>query len=978
MIRHYLLLLSFVICSTVSQAQNKAADAWVDSVYKTLSKEERIAQLMVVRLSTYDGRTKTVTFFDSLVSVLIKKYNIGGICVFQGSPVKQANIINSLQAQAKTPILMCVDAEWGLGMRMIDSVLPLPKQMMLGAISDPNIIYQYGKIVAEQCKRVGIQVNYAPVVDVNNNPNNPVINDRSFGEDKYKVAQYGIQYMKGMQDNGVMACAKHFPGHGDVAVDSHLDLPIINKSMEQLDSLELYPFREIFKAGIGSVMIAHLSIPAIDNTPNKPTSISKKNVTGLMRDELGYNGLTFTDALEMQGVKKFYPDGAASVESLIAGNDMLCLPGDIPLAIEKIKKAIKSKKISWDDIEAHCKKVLLAKYQYGLTEWKPINTDNLTIDLNSQVPAMRKLVAENALTVLRKTDDIFFPLQTMDKPVAGDVAYVSIGNTIDNTFAKRLRTDYSADVFYFAYTQDSSTVSALVDQLKKSYKKVIIGIHNFARAPQNNFGLSKTAVDLVTQIQQQTNAITFVFGNCYAVKNWCNAKNIVVCYEDDDIIQNTAADLLEGRIGAKGKLPVTVCDAFKFGSGIATTGFFLPRINPDEAGLDPVRLNDVDSIVNDAIAKGATPGGVVLVVKDGKIAYHKAYGYYTYDKTEPVKLESIFDMASVTKICATTISVMKLYDEGKIDIKKTLGDYLPWVRGTNKEYLLLENVLLHQAGLVAYIPFYKETIDAEGKPLAKFYSTKPTDSFSIRVAENMYMRNDWRDTLYKRILQSPLGETGKYIYSDNDFIFLGKIVEAVSGMPLNEYVQKEFYNPLALSTAGFKPRNRFNLSRIIPTEQEKTFRLQLLRGDVHDPGAAMFGGVAGHAGLFSDAYDLAVIMQMLLNGGSFNGKKYLNKETVELFTAYHSATSRRGYGFDKPEKDNATRPEPYPCLSASAQTFGHTGYTGTCVWADPAKNLIFIFLSNRVNPDGGDVNKKLLNMNVRPKIHEAIYKAMGL
>jgi beta-N-acetylhexosaminidase len=239
------------------------------------------------------------------------------------------------------------------------------------------------------------------------------------------------------------------------------------------------------------------------------------------------------------------------------------------------------------------------------------------------------------------------------------------------------------------------------------------------------------------------------------------------------------------------------------------------------------------------------------------------------------------------------------------------------------------------------------------------------------------MRNDWRDTLYQRILQSNLGERGKYIYSDNDFIFLGKIVEAVSGIPLNEYAQKEFYTPLGLTTSGFKPGNRFTLNRIIPTEQEKKFRLQLLRGDVHDPGAAMFGGVSGHAGLFSNAYDLAVIMQMLLNGGTFNGKNYLHKETVQLFTAYHSKISRRGYGFDKPEKDNAIRPEPYPCLSASPQTFGHTGYTGTCVWADPANKLIFIFLSNRVNPEGGDVNRKLLNMNVRPKIHEAIYKAMG-
>jgi beta-N-acetylhexosaminidase len=968
-------LLALCIASKFSTAQNSSASNWADSVYKTLSPEERIAQLMVVRLSAIDAKTKVVSFYDKQVSDLIKQYNVGGVCVFQGSPVKQANIINALQAKAKTPLLMCIDAEWGVGMRMIDSVLPLPKQMMLGAVEDASIVYKYGKIVADQCRRVGLQVNYAPVVDVNNNPNNPVINDRSFGEDKYKVALFGIQYMKGMQDNGVMACAKHFPGHGDVAVDSHLDLPVINKSMAQLDSLELYPFREIFKAGIGSVMIAHLFIPAIDNTANRATSISKNNVTQLMRDQLGYQGLTFTDALEMQGVKKFFPNGAASVESIIAGNDMLCLPGDVPMAIAKIQAAIKNKRITWADIEMHCKKVLLAKYAYGLASLQPINTTNLTNDLNSQVSSMRKLIAENALTVLRKTDDIFFPMTAPAKTVANDVVYVSIGNNSDNAFAKRMRTDYKADVFYFNYNQDAGRILSTVELIKKRYKKVVIGVHNYSRVPASNFGISKAAVDLVSKLQQQTNAITFVFGNPYAIKNWCAAKNIVACYEDDDIIQNTAVDLLQGKIIAKGKLPVTVCEGFKYGSGIVAAGFFLPRINPDEAGLDPVKLNAIDSIATDAIAKGATPGCVVLVAKDGRIAYHKAYGNYNYNKTEAVGVESIFDMASVTKICATTISVMKLYDEGKIDLKKKLGDYLPWVKGTNKENLLIENILLHQAGLVAYIPFYKETIDSIGNPMPQYYTVKKNDSFNIRVAENLFMRTAWRDTLYQRILQSPLGKSRNYIYSDNDFIFLGKIIENVSGLPLDEYVQKEFYTPLGLTTAGFKPRERFATNRVVPTEQEKIFRLQLLQGDVHDPGAAMFGGVAGHAGMFSNAYDIAVLMQMLLNGGIFNGKKYLNTETIKLFTAYHSSISRRGYGFDKPEKDNNTRPEPYPCLSSSPQTFGHTGFTGTCVWADPVSKLIFIFLSNRINPQGGD-NRKLLDMNVRPKIHEAIYKAM--
>lgn len=404
--------------------------------------------------------------------------------------------------------------------------------------------------------------------------------------------------------------------------------------------------------------------------------------------------------------------------------------------------------------------------------------------------------------------------------------------------------------------------------------------------------------------------------------------------------------------------------------------FFFVPVEPASAGLDPAKLTVIDSIVADAISKGATPGCVVLVAKDGRIAFHKSYGNFNYGRYEPVPEDAIYDMASVTKICATTIALMKLYDEGKFDLQKKLGDYLPWVRGTNKENIKMEDIVLHQGGLIAYIPFYKEIISPEGVPLNKYFSLVQNLNFSIRVAENLFLRNDWRDTIFKRILQSPLIPPGRYVYSDNDFIFLGKIVEAISGLPLDEYVEREFYKPLGLASTGFNPRQRLPLDRIAPTEQEKFFRLQHLRGDVHDPGAALFGGVAGHAGLFSNARDLAVIMEMLIDGGIFNGKRFLSRETIQLFTSYHSPISRRGYGFDKPEKDNTTRKEAYPCLSNSPLTFGHTGYTGTGVWADPARRLVFIFLSNRVNPDGGDVNRKLLNLNVRGNIMEAVYRSM--
>jgi beta-N-acetylhexosaminidase len=480
---------------------------------------------------------------------------------------------------------------------------------------------------------------------------------------------------------------------------------------------------------------------------------------------------------------------------------------------------------------------------------------------------------------------------------------------------------------------------------------------------------------LLTAIQTETHSLTFFFGNPYAIKNACAGKNIVACYEDDDIFQNAAVDVLQGITKPQGRLPVTVCEDFRFGSGIVRD-YSLPRASTELARqLESAGI--IDSIANNAIAQHATPGCVVLVAKDGNIVFQKAYGYSSYDSTERVDTTAIYDMASCTKIFATNVSVMKLVSEGKLDINKTLGDYLPWVRGTNKEHLVLKELLLHQAGLKSFIPFYAETIDKTkgGLPLYTIYSEKPVHSHSIRVAENMYMRNDWVDTIYSRILKSEVGSAGKYIYSDNDFIFMGKVVEAITGTTLDNYVQQEFYQKLRMNTSGFKPRERFVLKEIQPTENETFFRTQLIRGDVHDPGAAMFGGVAGHAGLFSTAGDLAIMAQMLLNKGTYNGMKFINPEVVDSFTVYKSEISRRSYGFDKPEKDNATRKDPYPALSVSPLTYGHTGFTGTCIWIDPVYNLVYVFLSNRVNPFGGS-NGILSKLNVRSNIQESIYQAI--
>ncbi len=987
MFKQILLSLLFICCSTLAIAQDfyvetPAAKRWVKKQFRKLNKNQRIAQLMIIRAHSNLGADHVIS-----VKELITKYNVGGLCFFQGGPVRQAVLTNEYQQLAKTPLMICIDGEWGLGMRL-DSVINFPRQLMMGAVNNKQTIYDFGKAVGLQCKRMGIHVNYAPDVDVNNNPLNPVINDRSFGENKYKVATFGTAYMQGMQDVGVMATAKHFPGHGDVSVDSHYDLPIITKTKEQLDSLELFPFRALIKAGVGSVMIAHLYIPAIDTTANLATTLSKRNVTDLLRNELGYQGLSFTDALEMKGVTKFFPAGEAAVQALIAGNDLLCLPGDVEGSITKVRAAIKAGKLNWDDINTRVKKVLLAKYHLGLNSVQPIDTTNLVSDLNNHTNAIRAVLSKEAITLLQKANPASFPLNPQKK-----IAYVAIGSAGESIIANTLKKELGATIFYFAskaklgkQLMDDKTTSSFSDATdstgaanfisyiqNNNFDQLVIGVHNYSRRPANNYGLSSQIVHVI-QALQSPNTTTLFFGNPYAISNAANAQNLLACYEDDDLTQLAAADILLGKAEAKGTLPVTVTPNLPFGKSVSYHAYF-PEVVPESVGMNSSALANIDAIAKDAIDKGAMPGCVVLVARKGKIVYNKAFGNTNFDKKEATTTNMIFDLASVTKISATTVSVMKLYEEGKLDLQKTLGDYLAWTKGTDKAGLKIKDILLHQAGLNPFIPFYREVIDTvSGKPLPAYFSTTSANNFSIRVAENLYLRNDWTDTLYKRILQSKLTPPGKYVYSDNDFIFLGKVVEALSGKTLDQYAADNFYKPLNMTTTGFKPLNRFMVEDIVPTEEEKHFRGQLIRGDVHDEGAALFGGVAGHAGLFSNAYDLAQLYQMLLNRGTMNGKQYLKKETINLFTGYNSDISRRGLGFDKPEKDNATRKDPYPSKSVSANTFGHTGFTGTCVWVDPDKELIYIFLSNRVTPTRN--NNKISQLSVRPNIQEAIYKAL--
>jgi len=560
--------------------QTHASRKWVRQQFKKLSDDEKIAQLMVIRAHSNLGADHV-----KQVSELIKKYNVGALCFFQGGPARQANLTNFYQGISKTPLMICIDGEWGLGMRL-DSISSFPRQLMIGATKDQRLVEEFGRAVGKQCKRLGIQMNYAPVVDVNNNPDNPVINDRSFGEDKYKVASFGVAYMKGMQAENVMACAKHFPGHGDVSVDSHLDLPIINKTREQLDSLELYPFKQLIKAGVGSVMMAHLYIPSIDTTTHLATSLSPKAVNGLLRKEIGFKGISVTDGLEMKGIGKFFPDGEAAAQALIAGNDMLCLPSDIQGTIDKVKLAISEHRLRWKSINRSVRKVLLAKYNLGLNNLQAIDTNHIVEDINTETTLIEKKMATNAITLLRNNTTGLLLLNRSQK-----IAYIAIGINQENPILSRLKNDLNCDSYFFSSEKrkdssketiepqagkkqidsiwnldDAKQLFAQISQ--KGYDAIIVGVHNYSRRPANNFGISQASIYLINQLQQLPNSVSLFFGNPYAIKFACHAPNLIACYEDDEIIQNISSDILEGKLVAKGTLPVTVCESLKFGTGI--------------------------------------------------------------------------------------------------------------------------------------------------------------------------------------------------------------------------------------------------------------------------------------------------------------------------------------------------------------------------------------------------------------------------
>ncbi|MEX2593869.1 MAG: glycoside hydrolase family 3 N-terminal domain-containing protein [Anditalea sp.] len=941
---------------------------WADSVFQTLSPEERIAQLIMIPV--YSNKSQV---HEDSISNLITKYKVGGLIFFQGGPVRQARMTNRFQGESKVPLMISIDAEWGLAMRL-DSTVRFPYQMALGGIADESLIYEMGREIARQCKRMGINVNFAPVVDINNNANNPVIGFRSFGEDKHNVTSKALAYVQGMQDERVLANAKHFPGHGDTEMDSHYGLPLINFSRKRLEEVELYPFRELMKKGLGSIMVAHMNIPALDDTPHLASTLSKPIVTDLLKNEMGFQGLVFTDALNMQGVAKYYEPGIVDVKALLAGNDMLLNTMDVKTTIEEVKKAIQNGDIPQEEVDNRVRKVLAAKAWMGLDQWHPIETENLIEDLNNpHAQHLNRKLTQASVTLLRNKANSL-PVKDLS---GKKIAFLAMGTEEETAFQKGLSRYIEADQFFLPAESSLMEMISLKEKLN-DYNLVIAGVHNLRlSASAKNFGITSEMNVFLKELVHTVPTIVSVFGNVYSLdklEGIKDAHGLLAAYQETDLAQDVASQIIFGGTGARGKLPVTVSSDFKIGDGLYTFGGYrLAYTEPEGVGISSDSLKEITTLVRKAIREKAIPGAQVLVARDGKVFYQKSFGYHTYQNELPVQNADLYDLASVTKISTALAAFMKLKGEGKFDENKTLGDYLPMVEGSDKENLLYRDILTHQSRLQSWIPFWKETVRKNGS--FRWFTMKNDSSrrFPIKVANDLYIHRNYAKKIYQEIIKSPLGPEKSYVYSDLSFILAPKVVEEITGEVFVNYLDENFYDPLGASTLTFNPYLKYELERIVPTEYDSSYRHQLLYGTVHDEGAAMLGGISGHAGLFGNANDLAKLMQMYLNDGQYAGEVLIKGNTVNQFSKCQFCPGNyRALGFDRPSKPGDHNGN--AAASAPETSFGHSGFTGTYTWIDPENKLVYIFLSNRVNPTRE--NRKLYQLNTRTDVLEVVYQAL--
>ncbi|WP_029033010.1 glycoside hydrolase family 3 N-terminal domain-containing protein [Salinimicrobium terrae] len=963
------LLLTLFFIPQISYSQSRPLIAedveqqrqWVDSIYNAMSLKEKVGQLFMIDVFSSDPASKT-----DKAKELVEQHHVGGVIFSKGGPKRQLKLQNELQDLSKVPLLIGMDAEWGLAMRL-DSTYAYPWNMTLGSIQDESLITEVGASIAKQSKRLGVHVNFAPVVDINTNSENPIIGNRSYGENKNNVTRKAVAFIKGMQREGVLGSAKHFPGHGDTERDSHKTLPTIDFSRDRIFREELFPYGELIAEGLGSVMVAHLNVPSLEERTEFPSTLSHEIVTGILKEELGFNGLIITDALNMKGVANFDEPGRIDLAAFLAGNDILLFSEDVPKASELIIEAYNKGHITEERLKHSVRKILYAKYKVGLNKYEPVDPTYIIEDLNSiRNEVLAHKLYENAMTVI-KNDRSTLPVKDLE---TSKIAYVHFGEDSGDAFYEQLNRYAQVD------SVSAENLNELLDKLE-SYNQVIIGYHQSSASPWSGFRLNEQEQVWLYEIARKNKVIFNVFTSPYALLDLhttANFEAIQVAYQNNDLAQQKAAQVIFGALEAKGKLPVSAGKNFPVGTGYKTRN--LNRLSyglPEQVGMNSYKLNKIDDLIEKAIEQKMTPGLQVLVARKGKVIYERNAGYHTYEKERPVKASDVYDLASLTKILATLPLLMELVDQDEIDLDSTLGEMLPSFRGSNKENITILEMLSHYARLKSWIPFHWMTIDQDTKrPDVKYIRSQQDRGYNVQIAENMYARNDIRDTVLQIIRDSELERRKEYKYSDLPFYLLKFYLEDIYGTSLEYLTQDHFYNSLGAHYTTYLPLQKFSKEKIVPTEEDSYWRSQLLQGYVHDEGAALLGGIGGQAGLYSNANDVAKIMQMYLNGGQYGGKRYFDRETVDKFnTCYYCDDDvRRGVGFDKPQLREAGP----TCGCVSMSSFGHSGFTGTFTWADPDEEIVYVFLSNRIHPSAE--NNELTRESIRSNIQDLIYEAI--
>jgi len=941
------------------------AQSRASQIFSQMTLEEKIAQLLIVRVSSTGTSSENQKMLDEIAT-----YQPGGVCFFKGGPAREAALTNRMQALSKVPMFISIDGEWGPAMRL-DSCVEFPRQMTLGALSSDNdtLIYQMGREVANQCKSVGINLNFAPCIDINNNPKNPVINSRSFGESREKVTAKALLYMRGMQDGGIITCIKHFPGHGDTQTDSHLGLPVITKSRIELDELELYPYRQLISQDPDMVMVGHLNIPALDSTDNSVSSVSFPIVSELLKRELGYSGMVITDGLEMQGVQKTNRfDGDVEIRALMAGVDILLLPGKTEPVVHAIKTAVDSGLIPIELIDERCLRILEFKESKGILDTKPVNLAQVHSLMNTpSAKLVNETIEQKAVTLLKNEENLLPLIMTPGDTLRADsIAFLCVGRSNLQKEYQNIVKPYNMVYIYqaksFSSKKEELEAKRLLDTLAP-YNRIVVGYGGSNQLAGQKYGVDKKIIETLNQIAKEKQVVLIHSGNPYVLDYFDSTANyeaLLVSYQSTPNSLKAALQICFGERTSEGLLPISTRE-YACGAGITR--------NPapqDFSLLSDSITASLDKMLQGGVDDKVYPGCVLVAMKDGKTIYSKAFGYFTYDHQNKVTTQTMYDVASVTKTAATTLAVMKLYDEGKINLHDHIGHYLPYLQGTNKEKLSLTELLTHTSGLPAFIPFYTRIQGDE-----RYLRSYKTPNFEVQVAENLYLRNDYLDSIRYQVAHCTLGHH-QYVYSDLNFLLLKEMVEHVTGQTLEKFLADSLYGPMGLTHTCFNPlRNGFEKSEIAPTEKDVKFRKQVVQGYVHDQTAALFNGNAGNAGLFSTAQDIANIYQMLLDGGVFQGRRYFSEETVKRFTsAYEMHGCRiRGLGFHTPKNTGVSSIVPN---KASNNIFGHQGFTGTVVWCDPETKLVYVFLSNRVYPDC--YPNKLSKSQIRLKAHELIYQ----